>query len=82
MKKERLDFSKIGVSESNLIEAWRLCLSVRMDVKLGLSCDGCNIYVKYLWKMITGVQNVALCKCYFDTLMRMRWEGHIARKWN
>jgi len=78
----RTDFSKIGASESKLTGAWRLCLSVRMGVKLGLSYDGSNIYVKYLWKMITVVHNVALCRCKYDTLMRVRWEGHIARKLN
>ena len=62
-KETRPDFSKIGASESNLTEAWRMCLSVRIGVKLGLSHDGYNIYVLCLWKMITAVQNVVLCRC-------------------
>ena len=78
----RTDFSKFEASESKLSGAWRLSLSVRTGVKFGPSYDGSNIYVKYLWKMITVVQNMALCRCKYDTLMRVRWEGNIARKLN
>ena len=48
-RETRPGFSKIGASESNVTEAWRLCLSVRIGVKLGQSRDGCYIYVKYFW---------------------------------